>query len=359
MTETVCAGGHKGKKEQQKTTMRRVSAVDRTDLRLGSAGASPPFPRADARGGETISTSGRAARSLQGVMDHTLVVLAAGMGSRYGGLKQMEPVGPSGEFLLDYAVYDALRAGFGRFVFVIRDDIAADFESVVMQRLRRGGRMETVFQSVADLPAGWVVPPDRRKPWGTGHAVLAAAARVSGSFAVINADDYYGPRAYAALGGFLRETQADPCAYAMVGFVLARTLSPHGAVSRGVCRTDGAGRLTQVTETTDLAAETLVARGLTGAEPVSMNAWAFKPSLFPYLEREFVRFLDRSADRSADEFYLPEVVNGLVRSGEATVRVLRTPEAWMGITNPKDRERVVKEIAALVEAGVYPRALWG
>jgi UTP-glucose-1-phosphate uridylyltransferase len=289
----------------------------------------------------------------------TLVVLAAGIGARYGGLKQMEPVGPSGELLLDYAVFDALRAGFGRFVFVIRREIEEDFESVVMRRLGGHARMETVLQSIDAVPAGRSVPPDRRKPWGTGHAVLAAAGRVDGPFAVVNADDYYGPHTYAALSAFLLATGADPYAYAMVGYVLARTLSPHGAVARGICRTDGNGRLTEVVETTGLSADALVAHGLTGAEPVSMNAWAFKPSLWPCLEREFARFLDRPKDPNSDEFYLPDVVNGLVRSGEAVVRVLRTPDAWMGVTNPHDRDRVVRGVAALVEAGVYPRALWG
>lgn len=299
----------------------------------------------------------------------TLVVLAAGIGSRYGGLKQIEPIGPGGEAVLDYAVFDARRAGFGSFVFVIRKDIERDFREVLGGRFERHMDVRYAFQELDMLPAGCAVPPDRKKPWGTGHAVLCAEGQVKGPFAVINADDFYGAESFQSLGDFLRSTppQAGPQLYAMMGFQLDRTLSEHGTVARGVCRTDADGNLVSVEELTGIERQADGIRNkehdgsfrpLTGREIASLNCWGFQPSLFPHLQRLFAAFLKRSHGSARAEFYLPAAVNTLIEEGAARVKVLPTPCRWFGVTYREDRAVVIEGIRALARAGAYPQTLW-
>jgi hypothetical protein len=283
----------------------------------------------------------------------TLVVLAAGMGSRYGGLKQLDPVGPAGEILLDYSVTDALAAGFSRVVFVIRREMADLFRETVGSRYE--GKMEVAyaFQELEPLPEGRVSPPGRVKPWGTGHAVLSAVSLIRGPFAVINADDYYGPSGFRSLASFLEN--GTPGAYAMVGYRLEGTLSDQGPVSRGVCTTDAAGYLTGITERTSIRREedgVIRAGGespvvLSGEEPTSMNFWGFQPDLFPGLERLFGEFLDLHGADAKSEFYLPAAVGELVSCGEATVGVLASTDPWFGLTYPGDKEVVSEAMRRL------------
>jgi dTDP-glucose pyrophosphorylase len=288
----------------------------------------------------------------------TLGILAAGMGSRYGGLKQMDPVGPSGEFLLDYGVHDAVRAGFGRVVFVVRRAIADDFRALVQERIARHVETAAVFQELTDLPRGFSVPEGRGKPWGTGHALLCAGPAVHGPFVVVNADDFYGRQSYALLAGYLRDTAADGDAYAMIGFPLRDTLSAHGPVARAICRTGRDGLLLGADERVALSAGTLAREGLTGDETVSMNIWAFKPSIFGRLESHFGSFLRTRADIARAEFFIPDVVNALVQSGAARVKVLKAGDSWMGMTNREDRGHVAERIRRMVQAGEYPQSLW-
>jgi hypothetical protein len=285
-------------------------------------------------------------------MDLTLVVLAAGMGSRYGGLKQLDPVGPHGEIILDYSVTDALSAGFAKVVFVIRREMLDQFRD--MFGVRYDGRMavEYAFQELEPFPGGRVAPFGRTKPWGTGHAVLAASSIVRGPFAVINADDYYGPSGFAQLASFLRTAMAG--CYAMVGYRLEKTLSDHGAVSRGICHDDGQGHLIEITEQPAIlrSSSGILAEGnpsvtLTGAEPTSMNFWGFTPDLFPRLERLFDEFLEERGGDPRAEFYLPAAVSSLIGSGEVTVQLLSTNDSWYGLTYPEDKALVVRALATL------------
>lgn len=296
-------------------------------------------------------------------MDKTLLVLAAGIGSRYGGLKQMDPVGPSGEFILDYSVFDAIRAGFNKVVFVIRRDIAADFRRIIGSRLEGRVAIDYALQELTDLPAGQAVPEGRKKPWGTGHATLAAAGVVKTPFAVINADDFYGAESYRRLATFLDDTARDAARYAMVGFVLRNTLSPHGRVARGLCTASAEGLLTSVEELTQIVKTPEGVRcekgALTGDEIVSMNCWGFKPSFFSHLRREFVTFLaTQGADLKA-EYFVPTVVNTLIQRHEATCQVLETRSRWVGVTYPEEKADVVAVIRSLIARGDYPEALWG
>jgi hypothetical protein len=300
-------------------------------------------------------------------MKPTLLILAAGMGSRYGGLKQIDPMGPSGETILDYSVFDAARAGFGKVVFVIRPDFERDFRDRVMSRF--AGRIETdcVFQTLDMLPAGFAVPEGRTKPWGTTHAVLCSRTAVHEPFAMINADDFYGRDSFAVLGRRLASLAIDSPAYCMVGFMLANTLSDHGTVARGVCRTDDRGYLTdirellQVRRTAD-GAEDATAGGVTrlsGNEPVSMNMWGFTPHVFHQLEESFRTFLTAHGGEPKSECYIPMTVGEIVRSGQATCEVLRTTSSWFGATYAEDKPSVQGSIRTLVEAGEYPADLWG
>ncbi len=289
-------------------------------------------------------------------MSLSLVVLAAGMGSRYGGLKQIDPVGPSGETVLDYAVFDALRAGFTRVVFVIRRDFEALFRETIGSRYSGRIAVDYVFQSLDQVPPGFAVPAGREKPWGTGHAVWCARAALPENFAVINADDFYGADSFAQLARFLGAAQGPR--FAMVGFRLANTLSEHGAVSRGVVVAAADGALRSIVETHGItAAEVGPGRRYSGDEFASMNCWGFTPALFAGLEEQFQSFLRERANEPKAEFYLPAVVSAMVAKNEASARVLPTESAWFGITYREDKPRVQAAIAALVQAGRYPARL--
>jgi len=280
----------------------------------------------------------------------SLVVLAAGMGSRYGGLKQLEQVGPRGEIILDYSVSDAMDAGFGKVVFVIRRDMADLFRDAVGSRYEE--RIETlyVFQELEPLPEGRVPPIGRTKPWGTGHAVLSAERAVREPFAVVNADDYYGASGFRGLASFLGN--GSPRNHAMVGFRLNGTLSEHGAVSRGICEIDDERFLKRITERTSIRrhGEGIIAEGnpplsLTGEEPTSMNFWGFQPDLFPGLLRLFGEFLEENGEDAKAEFYLPAAVGSLIEAGEARVKVLSSKDPWFGLTYPEDRPAVAEALA--------------
>lgn len=294
----------------------------------------------------------------------TLLILAAGMGSRYGGLKQIDPVGPSGETIMDYSVYDALRAGFDKLVFVIRRDIERPFKESVGSRFEQRIPVDYVFQELNRLPPGFTAPPTRQKPWGTGHAVLMAAEAIREPFAVINADDFYGANSFRLLSDHLDSGTAD---FAMVGFVLRYTLSEFGSVARGVCQLRPDGLLESVVEQTKIekdgtAAKLADASGrlqkLTGDEIVSMNIWGFTPAIFGALEEQFAHFLRTRAQDDKAEFYIPTVVNALIARQQARLKVLRTPDAWMGITYRDDRPAVVAGLQRLIEQGHYPANLW-
>jgi len=291
----------------------------------------------------------------------TLLVLAAGQGSRYGGLKQIDPVGPSGETLLDYAVFDALAAGCNRVVFVIRREFEAAFREKVGAKYSGRAEVAYVFQSLDALPAGFAPVPGREKPWGTGHAVWCAAPAVRENFAVINADDFYGADSFARLAGFIARTAgapATPPRFALVGFRLALTLSEHGAVSRGVC-TAASGILQSVVEQKGIAADDVgPGRTYTGVEIVSMNCWAFTPALFPLLETDLRDFLQSRASDLQAEFYLPASISAMIGRGQAVVEVLPTSASWFGITYRPDRPRVAAAIAELVAAHQYPGRLF-
>jgi MobA-like NTP transferase domain len=292
----------------------------------------------------------------------TLLVLAAGLGSRYGGLKQMDPMGPSGETLLDYAVFDAQRAGFGRVVFVIREDFAAAFREQVGARYAGRIAVDYVFQATTDLPAGSPRRVSREKPWGTGHAVWCAREAIHGPFAVINADDFYGADSYVQLAKFLAGPERAPAQaprFAMAGFRLADTLSAHGTVSRGICVTAANGLLVSLTERTAIAAADVGAgRAFNGHEVVSMNCWGFTPELFTALDSQLRDFLASSGADPKAELYLPTAVAAMLAAGEATVHVLPVAGAWFGVTHREDKPRVQAALAALVAAGKYPGKLF-
>lgn len=285
---------------------------------------------------------------------YDLVILAAGMGSRFGGLKQVQPVGPAGELIIEYSAYDALQAGFGRLVLVIRKDIEADFRATIGRRLESRMEVSYVFQETG---AG------RTKPWGTGHAVLAAQPAVTRPFAVINADDFYGAAGYRALGAhFAASTD-----YAMVGYPLKQTLSEFGTVSRGLCATDAAGRLKSITEITKIEKTAAGARytdaggtaqALTGSEIVSMNFWGLTPKVFSQLEKMFVDFQAKHAGDPKAEFFLPTALSTLNERGEARVALLRSEDAWFGITYREDLAASQAAIRELIAAGKYPAPLW-
>ena len=298
----------------------------------------------------------------------TLLVLAAGMGSRYGGIKQMDPVGQAGEFVLDYSVYDAWRAGFNRVVFVIREELEAPLREHFGDRLEQRLEVAYVNQRLEDLPPGFDVPPERAKPWGTGHAVWSAREAIDGPFGVINADDFYGPGAYRLLADFLRSAPSDANGYCMVAYRLANTLSPHGSVARGICTVDENNLLRRVVERTAIELTPAGPRfqqadgswgTLTGEEPASLNLWGFNASIFAELARLFKLFLTRSAADPKAEFFIPTVVDTLIKEQRCRTTVLQTDEHWFGMTYQQDRQRVVEEIRARIEAGIYGPDLWG
>jgi len=289
----------------------------------------------------------------------TLVLLAAGMGSRYGGLKQVDPVGPSGETLLDYSIYDALRAGFGKVVFIIRHDIEAQFREVVGNRFAGRVPVDYAFQELNDLPAGFKVPEGRTKPWGTTHAVLAAANVVHEPFAVLNADDFYGRDSFKVIAQQLTSGSKD---LSMVGFKLKNTLSEHGTVARGICGVGPDGYLTSVEEFTKIEKTPTGARDgertFTGEELVSMNFWGFHPPVFEMFRERFTLFMQKSGGEQKSECYIPATVNELMVAGKSRVKMLSSSSPWFGVTYKEDKPRVVESIAKLVQQGEYPAKLW-
>jgi hypothetical protein len=300
-------------------------------------------------------------------MNPTLLVMAAGMGSRFGGLKQVAAVGPHEATLLDYSLYNASKAGFAQVVFVIRHDMEDDFKEAVGIKWEKRLKVRYMYQELGILPVDFPTPKDRQKPWGTAHAVWVAQAAVSTPFAVINADDYYGPKAFATLGKFLSKVDPKSLSFAMVGYALKNTLSPHGSVSRGVCQKTPGGFLRTVEEHTDIALKGKALSGvdaqgkkkrLTGKETVSMNMWGFTPRVFGEIEKALVAFLkERGAELKA-ECYLPAVVDALIKDGKAKARVLPTSDPWYGLTYPEDKAFVYEQIHKLVFKKVYPERLW-
>jgi len=303
---------------------------------------------------------------------YDLVVLAAGLGSRFGGLKQVEPVGPGGELILEYSAYDARRAGFGRAVCVIRRDIESDFRAAVGRRLEARMDVTYVFQDLADLPPRRKPPPGRAKPWGTGQAVLAAELVVRGPFAVINADDFYGAAAYRVLAEHFLRLEPPPATggrpqYALVGYPLRQTLSEHGAVNRGLCTADAAGRLLGIEEVLKIertpdgqVRHPLAAGGwqsLTGDEIVSMTFFGFTPELFGQLRAQFAEFLEQNGGSATAEFYLPAAVGRLLQAGQAEMRLCRSDDAWFGVTYREDVPATRAAIGRLIELGAYPPKL--
>lgn len=300
-------------------------------------------------------------------MKPTLFILAAGMGSRYGGLKQLDTLGPSGETIMDYSVYDAIRAGFGKIVFVIRHDFEEEFRKKVVEKYAGHIDVEVVFQDLDALPEGFRPDPERTKPWGTGHAVLMGKDVIKEPFGVINADDYYGSESFRILGDFLRSAEGKKGEYCMVGFKIENTLSENGGVSRGLCEVSEAGYLTAVNEChnirfkEDRLMQTL-SDGSEGEFPagasVSMNLWGFTPDYFDYSMRDFISFLNEHGNELKSEFYIPTVVNNLINSGEASIKVLQTPSKWFGVTFAADRDATVAQFRKLVDEGVYPEKLF-
>lgn len=300
-------------------------------------------------------------------MQPTLVVMAAGVGSRYGGLKQIEPVGPSGEIMLDYSVFDAIRAGFGRVVFIIRHDIEKDFKEAIGAHFEGRIRVDYVFQELADLPAGFALPPDRVKPWGTGHAILRCKPLVNEPFAVINADDFYGAMSYEVISRYLQNIDPRANTYGMVGFQLVNTLSDHGSVTRGICEVDAQHVLKSVTERFKIEKTADGARyeneqglwiPLQGHETASMNMFGFTPTLFGFLDEKFPVFLKKAAGHPKAEFLMPAIADELIRERKITMRVLATPEKWFGVTYKEDKPFVASGIRLMIEQGVYPEKLW-
>lgn len=300
-------------------------------------------------------------------MKPTLLILAAGMGSRYGGLKQLDGVGPNGETIMDYSVFDAIRAGFGKIVFVIRKDFEQDFKEKIIRKYINHIPVETVFQSMDALPEGFTCPPERVKPWGTNHAVLMGKEVIKEPFAVINADDFYGRDGFAVLGKALMNMEGTKNQYCMVGYRIGNTLSESGTVARGVCETDAEGYLTDVVERTEvMRIEGKVSykdeKGewvTTGDNtPVSMNMWGFTPDYFNYSEKMFADFLNANRGNLKAEYFIPLVVNNLIKSKTATVKVHDTTSRWFGVTYASDKQGVIEKIRALVDAGEYPEKLW-
>ena len=301
-------------------------------------------------------------------MKPTLFILAAGMGSRYGGLKQLDGLGPNGETIMDYSVFDAARAGFGKIVFVIRHTFEADFKEKIASKYEGILPIEVVFQEISYLPEGFTCPPTREKPWGTNHAVLMGKDVIKEPFAVINADDFYGRESFAVLAEQLRRMEGTEGRYCMVGYRVGNTLSESGSVARGICQKDEKNLLTNVVERTYIIRDAdgqikykdendeLVAIGEN--TPVSINMWGFTPDYFACSEANFIKFLKENIDKPKAEFYIPWVVNNLIVEGKATCEVLDTPSKWFGVTYAADRQGVVDKFAELVERGEYPSPLF-
>lgn len=301
-------------------------------------------------------------------MKPTLFVLAAGMGSRYGGLKQLDGLGPNGETIMDYSIFDAIRGGFGKIVFVIRKDFEEDFRKKIISKYENHIPVEVVFQSIDKLPERFTCPAERVKPWGTNHAVLMGKEVIREPFAVINADDFYGRDSFAVIGKFLSELpEGAKNTYCMVGFRVGNTLSESGTVARGICSTDENRHLTTVVERTEIMRINGVVSykdengewvGIEDNTPVSMNMWGFTPDYFNYSEEYFIDFLKENIDKPKAEYYIPLMVNKLINDGTATVEVLDTTSRWFGVTYAADRQGVVDKLQALADSGEYPSKLF-
>ena len=299
-------------------------------------------------------------------MKPTLFVLAAGMGSRYGGLKQMDGLGPNGETIMDYSIFDAVRAGFGKVVFVIRHSFVDDFKANIASKYKNVVPVEIVYQELDYLPEGFTLNPERVKPWGTNHAVLMGKDVIKEPFPVINADDFYGRESFEVIADFLKKAADKKNEYCMVGYRIGNTLSESGSVARGICQTDEQGYLTSVVERTQIEridGKVMFKEGETWTEveentPVSMNMWGFTPDYFEYSEKRFIQFLQENADNIKAEYFIPLMVNDLIQSKTASVKVLDTPSKWFGVTYAQDRPDVVAKIEALIKKGEYPEKLF-
>lgn len=321
-------------------------------------------------------TGGGAVATLSS-MKPTLLVLAAGMGSRYGGVKQIDPVGPDGEAIIDYSIYDAIQAGYNRAVFVVRKEIEDDVREFFAGKFEGKIEIDYVHQELSDVPPGFSVPAERSKPWGTAHAVLAAREAIDAPFAVINGDDFYGRGALKTIGEYLHSLPVDGTDYGMVGYRLDRTLSDHGTVSRGIVSHDEAGWLQSIEEHTKLEARdgkvaSLVDGGdhdgdhdgtvkawFSGDEPTSMNLFGFTPRAMEQFQERFAQFLREFGDAPKSEFYIPYAMNLLRERGEARMKVLRSDSEWFGVTYREDRPAVVARLKELAAEGTYPPSLWG
>ncbi len=299
-------------------------------------------------------------------MKPTLLILAAGMGSRFGGLKQVEPIGPNGEAIIDYSIYDAIKAGFGKVVFVIRESFAEAFKEKFEAKLQGKIEVGYVYQELDNLPEGFSLPEGREKPWGTAHAILVAQDAIKGPFCALNADDFYGFNSYKTMAGYL-SAPTNAAEFSMVGYRLKNTLSDFGTVSRGVCDVDGEGNLKKIVETTKILkrGNKVISiegdgseRTLTGEEIVSMNNWGFHTSIFETLEKEFVNFLKTEIDKPKSEMYIPSVVFDMIQKGETSVKVLEANSPWFGVTYKEDKPFVVEKIRSLINAGEYPEKLF-
>jgi dTDP-glucose pyrophosphorylase len=299
-------------------------------------------------------------------MKPTLLVLAAGMGTRYGGNKQLDEVGPSGETIIDYSIYDAIRAGFGKIVFVIRRDIEEQVKERFVERLQGKIEVDYVFQEITNLPEGVIVAPDRSKPWGTSHAILVTKDKIKEPFGVINADDYYGVESFKILRDFLVNDKA-PDNYCIVGYKLGNTLSDHGHVNRGVCKAGADGFLSHIVETRQIekTKDGATAPGpdgnlihFTGNEIVSMNLWGFKPSCYDFLGKEFRNFINKYGMDLKSELDIPTSVDKFVKNGEITIKILMSNERWFGVTYREDKPFVVESIKKMIRKGIYPARIY-
>jgi len=299
-------------------------------------------------------------------MRPTLLVLAAGMGSRYGGNKQLDEVGPSGETIIDYSIYDAIRAGFYKIVFVIRRDIEDQVKERFVERLKNRIEVDYVFQEITNLPEGVKVSPDRQKPWGTSHAILVAEKKITEPFGVINADDYYGVESFKILHDFLINDK-DPNCYTIVGYKLGNTLSDHGHVNRGVCSVGSDGLLQNIVEVRQIEKIHNGARApgndgkeqhFTGNEVVSMNLWGFKPSCYGFLGKEFRNFINKYGMDLKSELDIPTSIDNFVKSGEIKIKILMSNERWFGVTYREDKPFVVENIKKMIRNGTYPARIY-
>ena len=300
-------------------------------------------------------------------MKPTLFVLAAGLGSRYGGLKQLDGLGPNGETIMDYSIYDAIRADFGKVVFVIRKSFEADFVELVINKFKDLIEVEIVYQDISNVPAGCTYNAEREKPWGTNHAVLMGKDAIKEPFAVINADDFYGKESFQVLADFLKTVAGKQNEYCMVGYHVGNTLSESGSVSRGVCEVDSQGKLNNVVERTHIEEKSgeiiyIDEKGDEVAIPantlVSMNMWGFTPDYFDYSEQYFKTFLNQYGQQLKSEFYIPSVVNNLIVTNQVSCKVLDSTSKWFGVTYAEDRAQVVLKINELIRKGVYPKQLF-